>query len=359
VANGEAIEGMPINQLRRDPITGGWSIILQQQVDLSVLIAGRKARESDRPENHTACEYCSGHEAETSPEIYAIRRDGTSANSPGWEVRVLPYRSPVLQIYGDLNNRGMGMYDVLDGIGAHEVVVETPDHGVALPDLSLDRVADILFVYRERLLDLKGDARFRYIMVHKSYGEDSGPTALHAYGHIVATPITPLRVKEELINAKDYYQYKERCVFCDVVRQELGDQERVVLENEHFVAIAPFASRGPFETWILPKNHETFFEANTELKPLAEILREVLTRIRNVLNDPHYVLVVHSGPNLRAGQLRGYWKTLERDYHWHIEITPRLRGYTSFEVGSGFRINMVPPEQASRILRRNRPLLEA
>jgi UDPglucose--hexose-1-phosphate uridylyltransferase len=350
---------MSMNQLRRDPITGGWSIILQNDVDLSGLISNRKHRESERAGRDAACEYCAGHEAETADELYAIRPDGSEQNSPGWRVRVVPYKSPVLQIYGDLNNRGVGMYDVLDGIGAHEIVIETPEHGVVLADLPVEHVADLLFAYSARILDLKGDARFRYVMGHKSYGEDSGPTAGHAYGHIVATPITPVRVKQELINAREYYQYKERCVFCDVVRQELDDQARIVVENTHFVALAPFASRAPFETWILPKEHEPFFELNNQLLSLADVLRGVLGRIRTVLNDPHYILVFHSGPNLKAGKLRGYWKTLERDFHWHIEITPRFREFTSFEVGSGFPINKVPPEKASALLREGRPLWHA
>jgi len=349
---------MSINQLRRDPITGGWTIILQQEVDLTTLVANRMPRESDLAGNQTPCEYCAGHEDETAEEIYAIRRNGSVSNGPGWRVRVIPYKSPVLQIYGDLNNRGVGMYDVLDGVGAHEIVVETPRHGVSLPDLPVDHVADILRAYHDRVLDLKGDERFRYVLVHKSYGEDASSTARHAYAHIVATPITPVRVKQELINAREYYLYKERCVFCDIVRQELEDEARVILENSDFVALAPFASRAPFETWILPKEHQPFFEHCTCLEPLAEVLREVLGRIRMVLKDPNYVFVVHSGPNPKAGKLRGYWKTLERDYHWHIEITPRLRGYTSFEVGSGFPINTVAPELAGTVLRRNRPLLD-
>lgn len=340
-----------MNQLRRDPITGGWTIILQQEVDLTELVGNHKARRSRRRSDPGSCEYCSGHESSTPGEILAVRRNGGAANSPDWQVRVIPYKSPVLQIYGDLNNRGLGMYDVLDGIGAHEIVIEAPEHGVSLPDLSIDHVTDVLAVYRDRVVDLKKDPRFRYVLVHKSYGEDTGTTARHPYSQVVATPITPLRVKEELISAREYYQYKERCIFCDVVYQELDDQERVAFENDHFVAITPFASRAPFEVWILPKQHETFFELSQNLASLAEILRRALTAVRALLNDPHYILVVHSGPNIRAGQLRGYWKTLERDYHWHIEFTPRLRGYTSFEVGSGFPINMVPPEQASELLR--------
>jgi UDPglucose--hexose-1-phosphate uridylyltransferase len=153
------------------------------------------------------------------------------------------------------------------------------------------------------------------------------------------------------MNAMDYYQYKERCIFCDVINQELTDVERIILQNDKYLVFAPFASRAPFEVWILPKKHETFFEWNTDYGLLASALKEILLTIGTALNDPNYVMVLHSGPNISAGKLRGYWKTLERDYHWHIEITPRFRGYTSFDVGSGFQINVVPPEKAAEILR--------
>ncbi|MFQ5771539.1 MAG: galactose-1-phosphate uridylyltransferase, partial [bacterium] len=170
----------------------------------------------------------------------------------------------------------------------------------------------------------------------------------------IATPITPTRVKSELLNAMEHFRYKERCLFCDIVHQELSDNERIFLQNDHFLAIAPFACRSPFEVWILPIQHETFFEWNTEYGHLAAILKEILQKINVTLNNPNFVMVLHSGPNLSTGKLRGYWKTLERDYHWHIEITPRFRGFTSFDIGSGFHINIMSPESATSILRQKK-----
>jgi UDPglucose--hexose-1-phosphate uridylyltransferase len=213
------------------------------------------------------------------------------------------------------------------------------------------QIQDVLSAYRERILDLKRDERFRYVLLHKTYGEGQPEVADHSHSHIIATPITPTRVKYELMSAMEYYQYKERCLFCDIIYQELSDEERVVASNEKFVAISPFAARSPFEVWLLPRSHETFFEWNNEHKALAAILKDVLQRINSVLNTPNYVMVLHSGPNIATGKLRGYWRTLERDYHWHIEITPRFRGFTSFDIGSGFPINAISPEQATRILK--------
>ncbi|MFQ5822729.1 MAG: DUF4931 domain-containing protein [bacterium] len=343
---------MSVNQLRRDPITGRWTIIIQENYDLQQLISNKQPRErTSANKNMSHCQFCEGYESETPPEIFSIRHNKSPKDEPGWSVRVIPDQHPFLQIYGNLNNRGVGMYDVLDGIGAHELVIETPTHFSRIPDLDVKLIQDVLSVYRERILDLKRDERFRYVLLHKNYGEGSIETVNHLHSHIIATPITPTRVKTELMNAMDYFHYKERCIFCDVINQELTDVERIIIQNDKYLVFAPFASRAPFEVWILPKKHETFFEWNADYSPLASALKDILLKISTTLNDPNYVMVLHSGPNISAGKLRGYWKTLERDYHWHIEITPRFRGYTSFDVGSGFQINLVPPERAAEILR--------
>lgn len=342
---------MGLNQFRRDPISGRWTIIVQDKVDMKRLKLNKGSRRSRGRAVETTCKYCEGSETETPPEIFAIRGEDTQKNEPGWAVRVVPEETPMLQIYGDLNNRGLGMYDVLDGIGAHELVIESPHHNTQFADMPVGQIQDILAAYRERFLDLKRDTRFRYVLLHKNFGDAEDRTRDHAHSQIFATPITPTLVKWELMNAMDYYQYKERCVFCDVINQELLDEERVINENEKFLAFAPFASRAPFEMWVLPKRHETFFEWNTDHELLASLLKDLFLRVRNTLGDPNFIMVLHSGPNTAAGKLRGYWKTLERDYHWHIEITPRFRGYTSFEIGSGFLVNLVPPELSARVLR--------
>ena len=342
---------MAINQFRRNPVTGQWSVIFQNEYDIDSLIREREVRARGSDGITTPCPFCTGSEAQTPSEVFAVRPNNSAKDAPGWSVRVVPDRQPFLQIHGELNNRGVGMYDVLDGIGAHELVIETPEHDVHLMDMNVEQIQDVLYAYRERILDLKRDTRFRYVLLHKNYGEGHHDVVEHAHSHVIATPITPTRVKTELMNAMEHYQYKERCLFCDIINQELADQERVIQENDHFLALAPFASRSPFEVWIFPRHHETFFEWNSEHRQLALMLKDVLSRIAVVLKRPHFVLVVHSGPNVATGKLRGYWKTLERDFHWHIEITPRLRGFTSFDIGSGFNVNVVSPESATRILR--------
>jgi UDPglucose--hexose-1-phosphate uridylyltransferase len=342
---------MSINQFRRNPVTGQWTIIIEEYNLEELLGTKQTRRKPRRRKNGDQCPFCSGHESETPTEIFAVRNDNSAKNTPGWSVRVIPNKQPVLQIFGDLNNRGVGIYDVLDGIGAHELVVEAPQHNLQIPDMELPQIQNVLAAYRERLLDLKRDTRFRYVLLHKNYGEGEASVLQHSHSHIIATPITPTRIKHELINAMEHYRYKERCLFCDVIYQELTEDERVVAVNDKFLAIAPFAARSPFEIWLLPKQHEPFFESNNEHPLLAAILKEVLRKVNVNLNNPNYLMVLHSGPNTATGKPRGYWKTVEKDYHWHIEITPRFRGFASFDIGSGFPINVVSPERATEMLK--------
>jgi UDPglucose--hexose-1-phosphate uridylyltransferase len=193
-------------------------------------------------------------------------------------------------------------------------------------------------------LDLKKDQRFRYILIFKNHGEAAGASLEHPHSQLIATPIIPKRVQEELQGAKEYYNYKERCVFCDIVRQETNQGVRLVSQNEDFVVIAPFAARFPFETWILPKAHDPFFEdaQKHEYVSLSKILRELLLRQEKVLTNPPYNLTVHNSP------LR---ETDGRHYHWHIEVLPKLTRVAGFEWGSGFYINPTPPEEAAKFLR--------
>jgi UDPglucose--hexose-1-phosphate uridylyltransferase len=257
---------------------------------------------------------------------------------------VVPNKFPALQIEGDLNRQGDGMYDMMNGIGAHEVVIETPEHGQTLAGMSERGVEDVLWSFRDRILDLKKDQRFRYILVFKNHGEAAGASLEHPHSQLIATPIIPKRVQEELDGAKEYYNYKERCVFCDIIRQESNQGARMICENDDFIAIAPYAARFPFETWILPKTHDPFFEdaQKHEYVDLSKLLREPLLRQEKVLTNPPYNLMVHNSP-LRESD--------GRHYHWHIEVLPKLTRVAGFEWGSGFYINPTPPEEAAKYLR--------
>lgn len=297
------------------------------------------------------CVFCGGQESADPHEIYAIRPASTAANTPGWQVRVLPNKFPVLRIEGDLIREGVGMFDMMTGVGAHEVIVETPEHHLDLADLPEPHIADVICAYRERMSDLAGDDRFKYVLIFKNQGFLAGATMPHAHSQLIATPVTPKRVKEELTGAQRYYEFKNRCVICDIIKQETRlTRERLVFENDAFVVISPFAARAPYETWILPKEHNCDFceVGEAALPGLAQALKTTLLKMRVVLQDPPFNFLIHTAPIRRPRA--GYWSTIALDYHWHVEILPRVTRPAGFEEGSGFYINPVMPEEAAEVL---------
>lgn len=326
-------------ELRRDSITGRWIIISGEDgSDLSQF----------EIEKHQIkggfCPFCYGNEDKTPPEIHALREGGGPPNTPGWSTRIIPNKFPALKIEGNLDKVGIGIYDMMNGIGAHEVIIETPEHDKNISDLDDHQVEKIIWAYRDRSLDLRGDKRLKYILLFKNYGRSAGASLEHPHTQLIALPVVPKRVNEELGGSEEYYSYRERCVFCDIIRQELRDNERTVTENEEFLAFCPFASRFPFEIWILPKKHCADFShiEKNEVINLARILRQVIGRIKNGLTDPAYNYLVHTSP-IEAKE--------REDYHWHIEIMPRLTRVAGFEWGTGFYINPVLPEEAAKTLR--------
>jgi len=336
-------------ELRKDPIIGRWVIIATERARRPDQFAGHQ---EENPKVNEPCAFCQGHENQTPPEIYAVRPNRTAPNTPGWDLRVVPSISPFLRIEGDLERRGKGMYDIMNGIGAHEVVIETNQHIANMADLSEEQITKVIDCYINRMNDLEKDRRFKYVLVFKNHGWVAGGGRIeHSRSQLIATPVNPKRVKEELTGARFYYEYHERCIFCDLIKQELDSKDRVILEIDGFVAIAPFAARFPFEIWIMPKKHSCDF---TSLDPahrpdLARITKLVLAKLKKGLNDPPYNYVLHTAPFRR--QKVGYWKTIDQDYHWHVEIIPRLTRMAGFEWGTGFYICPLPPENAAKFLR--------
>jgi UDPglucose--hexose-1-phosphate uridylyltransferase len=330
-------------ELRKDPVVGRWVIISTER--------------SLRPTSFTPspaglgsafCPFCPGNEDKTPPEVFAIRPGAEAVpNGPGWQVRVVPNKFPALQIEGSLDRRGEGLYDKMNGVGAHEVVIEGPRHDQGMSDLSIDHLTQVLLAYRERVLDLHRDRRFRYVLVFKNHGAQAGATLEHTHTQLIATPIIPKAIQEELDGSRRYYELKERCVFCDIIQQELGENNgrRLVTSSERFLAIEPFAPRFPFETWILPRRHDDSFSNvadAAEFRDLAELLKDTLQRLDRALDRPPFNFVFHTAP-VAEGELEYY--------HWHLEIMPKLTRVAGFEIGSGFYINPTPPEDAAQYLR--------
>ncbi len=317
-------------EIRKDPVFGRWVIIASE----------RGLRPNDflgKPGDHL-CPFCPGNEELTPPTIYSLPgADG------GWRLRVVRNKYPALVSEGTSDNRRDGIYDRMDGMGIHEVVIETPEHGRLLEELPAEAVTDVIKTYMLRVKEIKKDPRIKYVMIFKNHGRNAGATLLHPHSQIIAMPMAPLRVMQEIDGAAEYHIERGTCVFCDIVTEEIAFKKRVVAENSSFLAVTPYASRFSFETWILPKKHFSHFEniPEAEAGALAEVLRTALGKLIASLPDLSYNLIVHTMPVCEPEA---------QHYHWHIEIMPKLTHVAGFEWGTGFYINAVSPEAAAEIL---------
>jgi UDPglucose--hexose-1-phosphate uridylyltransferase len=326
-------------ELRRDPITHRWSIIATERA-----LRPKDFRRAHAPTGNKVDPFAEGNEQLTPPEIAALRPEGSSPDSPGWQARVVPNKFPALRIEGDLDPSADGLYDRMNGVGAHEVIIESPDPDFELHRLPPDHLVDVLALYRDRMADLQGDPRFQFSLLFRNHGAEAGASIAHGHAQLIALPIVPHHVQELLDGAKRYYDFRARNVFDDIIRQERTDGRRLVHENEHFVVIAPYASRLPFELWILPRFHANRFEAATheQLQSLGKSLGFALDRLDRGLGDPAYNFIIQSAP---YGHDDVPW------YRWHIQIMPKLTEVAGFEWGTGFFINPTAPEEAAEFLR--------
>jgi len=326
-------------EFRWDPITGR-----------SVIIA---AGRSKRPRLHGAgngqargepCPFCPGNEALTPPEIWALREHHSAADKPGWTVRVVPNKYPALEDHGALTVKRDSFYESLNGLGIHEVIIESPDHEINMGALNIDQCADILRAYRARMRAVGDDPRWRYLLLYKNQGERAGATLEHVHSQLIVLPIVPQSAADELTSAKKHYDSTGHCIFCEIVQREVERGERLVSQSDKFIAFCPFAPRFSYEAWILPKNHVAAFEQSTDedIAALAQFVRDFISRLNRALDRPPFNYVIYSKPPHQS---------TTRYYHWRIEILPQIARAAGFEWGSGMYMNSVAPEEAARLLR--------
>jgi UDPglucose--hexose-1-phosphate uridylyltransferase len=326
-----------MSELRKEPITGRWVIVTAE--------GGRRRRApASVPSSEMSkeiCPFCPGNEDKTPSEILVYPGNGGPSR---WRLRVVPNKFPVLRIEAGLDKEGDGIYDRMNGMGAHEVIIETPNHTETLSKMAPEGMEDVLLSYRDRILDLRRDPRLEYFLIFKNYGPAAGAQLEHSHSQLIALPVIPKKVMEEVKGAGRYFRYRDRCIFCDIIRQEIQTVARVVEESSDYIAIAPYASLFPFEVWILPKKHEPCYETASyeQVRLLGRIFSVILKKLEQGLSNPAYTFVLHTSP-VRLGA--------SEFYHWHFEITPRIAWEAGFEWGSGFFINSVPPEEAARFLR--------
>ncbi len=325
-----------MNELRREPLLGRWVVVVGDSLG---------PEDYHLPEEapaETGCVLCEEHGTER------FKLDDQSGK---WRIRVIEPEDSFFTLQEEMGRKGVGIYDRMNAVGLTEVVIESPEHDRAPEDYGDDHFSDLIEVFYQRLKTIEEDPRIRYVMIHKNCGLQSGDPFGHPHTYITATPVIPMRIKAELDGAKNYYGYKERCIFCDIMHEELRSKERIVMETERFLVFTPFAARFPFECWILPRRHRCSFKDTDpdERKDLGVVMRRLILAMRKVLRDPPYNYVIHTAPS-RIPRM-AQWHTLGEDYHWHIEVMPRIRKLTGFELGSGMYILTTSPEDAAKYIK--------
>ena len=327
-----------MSELRRDPVSGRW-----------VVIAPERSR---RPQDFTPqpvgalggdlCPFCEGQEAVAGREILAWRDPASAPDGPGWQVRVVANREPALRVESTLDEATDPLFQSLGGLGAHEVVIESPDHRASFATMTGEAVGRVLWAWRERLRDLRKDMRLKSFVVVKNVGAMAGALLDHAHSQLLALPLVPRHLGEEVAGAVAYHAEHNRCVFCDLIAAEIRRARRLVCENDGAVVLAPFASRVPFETWVIPRAHHARFDdcSDATLAAVAERLHDVVRRLHVALVSPPFTLLLHSAPVGEEGAA----------YHWHLELIPRLTPVNGL-AWDGVYVNGVAPEEAAAVLR--------
>jgi UDPglucose--hexose-1-phosphate uridylyltransferase len=330
-----------MSDLRRDPVTGRWVIIAPDR-------SRRRADFTPQPVGAVDgdfCPFCEGQESVAGRELLAWRPNGSAANASGWELRVVANREPALRVEDTLGDPSDSLFESLGGLGAHEVVIESPNHRATFATMTAEAIGRVLWAWRERIRDLRRDIRLKSFVIVKNVGATAGATLDHSHSQLLALPLVPHHVRDELTGAKLHQTGTKHCVFCDLIAEELARDVRVVSADERTVALAPFASRVPFELCIVAREHQASFEdaSDAVLAAIGERLRDAIRRLDVTLVSPPYTLLLHTAP---VGEDHA------ASYHWHIEIVPRLTAVNGVAWDGGVHVNAVPPEEATEVLRK-------
>lgn len=330
-------------ELRRDPILNSWVIIAPERSLRPNEFAATPVHRASR-----RCPFCFGNEDETPPAVATYPAE-VEADPGAWQVRVVPNRYPAVAPLDSVAPAGPQMDLVSDrhrrnAVGVHEVVIESRDHRTSFAQLS-DETAGLAFhAYRDRLRWVRQHTQLPYGQVFKNSGAAAGASIEHIHSQLLAIPYVPPHVAAELAVTQQNWRQTGQCTFCVLLEQELSEESRIVADSAGFVAFCPYASRFPYEVWLLPRRHDACFDRtpDADLLGVAVVIRAVITRLERVLDRPAYNWFVHTAP---------FDSTAQDHYHWHIEISPRVSAAAGFESGTGCFINPVPPEVAAQRLR--------
>lgn len=336
------IDKTDMPELRKDPITGRWVIIARERAKRPQQMSGHPlVTPSEVP---SSCPFCPGCENETPPEVLSYRSPSSQRDTAGWWVRVVPNKYPALVESAPFKRSAHGIYDRMNGMGMHEVLIESPNHRDTFAELPISQIQEIIWALRDRAVELRKRPNVRYVLIFKNWGSEAGASIEHPHSQIIALPITPMSVADEIEGAEKYYDFKERCVFCDIIHQELSDASRILAQNDSFLAYMPFAARFPYEVCIIPKDHSAAFLdiVKNQVVDMSQIMSNVFGMLKKALGNVPYNFMFHTAPFDHSES--------ESFYHWHIELIPKLSKVAGFEWGSGFHINAIAPEDACRHL---------
>lgn len=332
-----------MSELRQDIATKRWVIVSKERAKRPHQFLKQMVVQEE-PDHRDDCPFCEGNEGQTPPEVYALR-NGSDPNQPGWKVRVVPNKFAALSPSAKWEVKHPEIFTTINGYGSHEVIIETPQHNQTLATLPQEQVQLVLQALLQRMRTLAQEDRIAFVQVFRNHGAAAGTSLVHPHSQLIATPIVPTNIREEIEEARRFYDDRVTCVYCYMLEKELERAERIVLSTDHYVVIAPFASRFPFELMILPRRHSASFVAEArgeDVAFLAEVLRRTLLLLYRAANNPDYNAVLHTAP-LRDSCMDYY--------HWHIEIVPRLTTPAGFELGSGIYITTAIPEETAAYLR--------
>ncbi len=352
-----------MSELRQDPTTRGWVIMATERRrrphEFDKPLSSMEARKN-MPLYMSDCPFCAGNEYLSTNEIRSYRTYGTYPNAKGWWVRVIPNkyaalspdageavpaRLPEAQHFADyFYPRTANIFRSKPGIGSHEVIVDTPVHNENFPFFSDKQIQEVFLMYRDRYLDLHKNPRFKFIIIFKNYGANAGTSIYHSHSQIIATPVIPLALRNNISQALFYYDDIGRCIFCDMLQAEIADGRRIIFKTDDFIAFYPFASENQFETWIMPVKHESCFGLTSvdKTKALGILVKKILKGIYNALGDPDYNFMIYNPPVVDEK---------EEYYHWSFRIVPRLTMKAGFELGTGMSINTALPEETAEFMK--------
>ncbi len=327
-----------MNELRQNIITRDWVVIAKGRGDRPDEFASVRKSRPSLPAYVAHCPFCLGNEHQTAEETLAIR------DAQGWRVRVVPNKFPALTPEGERTRKISGVYRSMAAVGVQEVIIEHPRHDTTIALMPVAHVADVIRAYRQRYETLRQDERIEAIIIFKNHGEAAGTSLVHPHSQLAATPIVPYQFRIRVDEAIRYFDDTGECIFCRTIADELASRERVIEENDHFVAFIPYAALSPFHMWIFPKRHASSFDeiTDTEIEHFAAVLKNVLARLYHALDNPDFNYSIRSVP---TGDRRTDY------FHWYLTIIPRVVKTAGFELGSGMFINPSVPEENAALLR--------